>query len=339
MAEEWPELQEAVAEQTSADYYFNSYSHFGIHEEMLKDEVRTRSYMNSIVKNGHLFKGKTVLDVGCGTGILCLFAARAGAAKVIGVECSDIIEQARNIVRDNNFEHVITLVKGKVEEVVLPVDKVDIIISEWMGYFLLYESMLDTVLYARDKWLNPGGLIFPDKATLYVAAIEDGEYKDEKINFWNNVYGYDMSCIKKLAMMEPLVDTVNEEAIVSQPYPILTVDIATVRKEDLDFKSQFSLPITRNDYVHAVVAWFDITFSHCHKPLSFSTGPAARYTHWKQTVFYLDEAITVNTNETLNGTIAVKRNHKNPRDLDIKIAYHFEGANSTLHNTQFYRLR
>ena len=48
---------------------------------------------------------------------------------------------------------VITLIKGKVEEVELPVPKVDIIISEWMGYFLLYESMLDTVLVARDKWL------------------------------------------------------------------------------------------------------------------------------------------------------------------------------------------
>ena len=48
---------------------------------------------------------------------------------------------------------VITLIKGKVEEVELPFPKVDIIISEWMGYFLLYESMLDTVLYARDKWL------------------------------------------------------------------------------------------------------------------------------------------------------------------------------------------
>ena len=47
----------------------------------------------------------------------------------------------------------ITLIKGKVEEVELPVDKVDIIVSEWMGYFLLYESMLDTVLVARDKWL------------------------------------------------------------------------------------------------------------------------------------------------------------------------------------------
>jgi type I protein arginine methyltransferase len=76
----------------------------------------------------------------------------------------------------------ITLVKGKLEETELPIKKFDIIISEWMGYFLLYESMLDTVLEARDRYLKPGGLIFPDHATLYIAAIEDQEYKEEKIN-------------------------------------------------------------------------------------------------------------------------------------------------------------
>ena len=75
----------------------------------------------------------------------------------------------------------VTTREGKMEEVKLPFDKVDIIISEWMGYFLLYESMLDTVLYARDKYLAKDGLIFPDKATIYMAGIEDGEYKEEKI--------------------------------------------------------------------------------------------------------------------------------------------------------------
>lgn len=56
----------------SEQHYFNSYNHHGIHEEMLKDEVRTRSYMNAIVQNKHLFKDKIVLDVGCGTGILSM---------------------------------------------------------------------------------------------------------------------------------------------------------------------------------------------------------------------------------------------------------------------------
>lgn len=79
----------------------------------------------------------------------------------------------------------VKLLKGKMEEVTLPVDKVDIIVSEWMGYFLLYESMcvarppgkadrarLDTVLDARDRYLKPGGMMFPDTASIYMAAIE-----------------------------------------------------------------------------------------------------------------------------------------------------------------------
>merc|ERR1719510_514848 len=68
-------------EEEKLDYYFDSYSHFGIHEEMLKDTVRTATYQNSILQNKHLFKDKVVLDIGCGTGILCLFAASAGAKK------------------------------------------------------------------------------------------------------------------------------------------------------------------------------------------------------------------------------------------------------------------
>lgn len=94
---------------------------------------------------------------------------------------STIIDKAREIVEVNGLSDKITLIQGKMEEITLPVDKVDIIVSEWMGYFLLYESMLDTVLWARDRYLAPNGLIFPDRAHIYMAAIEDGDYKDEKI--------------------------------------------------------------------------------------------------------------------------------------------------------------
>lgn len=73
---------------TSKDYYFDSYSRFGIHEEMLQDEVRTITYRDSMYHNPHLFKDKVVLDVGCGTGILCLFAIKAGAKMAIGVTIS-----------------------------------------------------------------------------------------------------------------------------------------------------------------------------------------------------------------------------------------------------------
>ena len=67
---------------------------------------------------------------------------------------------------------VVEIIKGKMEEITLPVEKVDIIISEWMGYCLFYESMLDTVLYARDRYLTKDGMMFPDRATLFITAIE-----------------------------------------------------------------------------------------------------------------------------------------------------------------------
>lgn len=330
---------ETNVEKTSKDYYFDSYSHYGIHEEMLKDSVRTRTYMNAIVQNKHLFQDKIVLDVGCGTGILSMFAAQAGAKHVYGIDCSGIITQAKQIVEDNHLSDKITLIRGKVEEVVLPVDKVDIIISEWMGYFLLYESMLDTVLYARDQWLVEGGLIFPDKATLYIAGIEDGEYRQEKLDFWDNVYGFNMNAIKVIAEKEPLVDTVNADAVLSNACPILDIDITKVKKEDLTFTSKFSIVCNRADYCHGLVAYFDCAFTQCHKKISFSTGPHARYTHWKQTMFYLKDPLTVAAGDVIQGALTCTPNVDNPRDLDVDIKVDFEGVHCKSHTDMSYHIR
>ncbi|KAJ3100149.1 Protein arginine N-methyltransferase 1 [Phlyctochytrium bullatum] len=323
---------------TSKDYYFDSYAHYGIHEEMLKDEVRTMSYRNSIYMNQHLFKDKVVLDVGCGTGILCMFAAKAGAKLVVGVDMSNIIDQAKVIVKDNGFEDKIVLIKGKMEEVQLPVDKVDIILSEWMGYCLLYESMLNTVLYARDRYLAKDGLIFPDKATMYLCAIEDGDYKDEKIGFWDNVYGFNMSHIKSLALREPLVDTVDPKAIVTSSCPFRSIDLYTVTVDDLSFSVPFKINAHRDDYVHAFICYFDIKFTACHRPIQFSTGPQSQYTHWKQTVFYLTDYLTVNKDESISGTFSLAPNKSNQRDLDITISYSFHGRNSSLEATHQYKM-
>lgn len=187
---------------------------------MLKDTVRTKSYENAMVKNAHLFKGKTVLDIGCGTGILSMFACKAGAKHVYGIEMANIYKDAQKIVKENGFGNKITIINGKVEEVELPVPEVDIIISEWMGYFLLYEGMLDSVIFARDKWLKKGGLLFPDRAVIYLTAIEDSEYKKEKLGFWDNVYQMKMTCMKNWAKMEPLVDYVPPKGLVTNDCPV-----------------------------------------------------------------------------------------------------------------------
>lgn len=83
--------------------------------------MRTEGYRDAILKNPSLFKGKTVLDIGCGTGILSIFAAQAGAAKVIGIDCSGMADFATKIVAENGLDGVVSIIKGKVEEITLPV--------------------------------------------------------------------------------------------------------------------------------------------------------------------------------------------------------------------------
>lgn len=114
-----------------------------------------------------------VLDVGCGTGILSMFSAKAGASKVYGIDQSDVVYKAMDIVRENGYHETIDLIKGRIEDTVLPVEKVDIIVSEWMGYFLLFEGMLDSFIYARDHHLNSGGLILPNRCVLNLVGCSD----------------------------------------------------------------------------------------------------------------------------------------------------------------------
>ncbi|XP_008335208.1 protein arginine N-methyltransferase 3 [Cynoglossus semilaevis] len=296
--------------------YFGSYSHYGIHEEMLKDKVRTESYRDFMYRNPEVFKDKVVLDVGCGTGILSMFAARAGAKKVFAVDQSEIIYQAMDIVRCNKLEDKITLIKGRIEDIKLPVEKVDIIISEWMGYFLLFESMLDSVLYARDLYLADGGSVYPDLCNISLAAVGDTQKHEDRIAFWDDVYDFNMSCMKKAVVPEAVVEVVRAETLISEPAVIQTIDCNTVCLSELEFSSDFCLRMTKTTDCTAVVGYFDIFFERgCSNKVMFSTGPQVTKTHWKQTVFLLEKPISVQAGEELQGKITVRKNRKDPRSL------------------------
>lgn len=156
---------------------------------------------------------------------------------------------------------------------------------------------------------------------------------------WNNVYGFNMRVIRDLAMLEPLVDTVQQEAVITDHCTLWTCDIQTVKKSDLTFECPWRISARRNDFMHAVVVYFDIEFSHCHKPIKFSTGPQAKYTHWKQTVFYLQEPLTAEVGEVVEGVLRCRPNARNHRDLDIELEYKMEGRVSQVRVAQAYRLR
>jgi hypothetical protein len=122
-------------------------------------------------------------------------STQAGAKKVIAVEASNLANIAREVVKENGFESVIEVFQSKIEEFELPesIEEVDILVSEWMGFYLLHEGMLDSVLVARDKFLKDGGLLFPESATIYLAPCSVPGRFDK----WENLSGVKMTSFAK----------------------------------------------------------------------------------------------------------------------------------------------
>ncbi|PON68179.1 Protein arginine N-methyltransferase [Parasponia andersonii] len=335
--------------------YFNSYAHVGIHEEMIKDRVRTETYRQAIMQHQSSIAGKVVVDVGCGTGILSIFCAQAGAKRVYAVDASEIALQANEVVKANNLSDTVIVLHGRVEDVIID-EEVDVIISEWMGYMLLYESMLGSVIVARDRWLRPGGLILPSHATLYMAPVTHLERYSESIDFWRNVYGIDMSAMlplaKQCAFEEPCVETIVGENILTWPHVVKHIDCYAVTIGELEsvstrynFKSMMRAPL------HGFAFWFDVEFngsvispinSHAPSPLTethpvdgsqrkkrsnpnealvLSTAPEDPPTHWQQTLIYFYDPIEVEQDQLIEGSVTLSQSKENARFMNIRLEY------------------
>mmetsp|Transcript_2356 Transcript_2356/g.2195 ORF Transcript_2356/g.2195 Transcript_2356/m.2195 type:complete len:439 (-) Transcript_2356:133-1449(-) len=322
-------------------YYFDSYSHHSIHETMLRDFVRTSSYEQAILSNSDtLFKGKNVLDIGCGTGVLSIFAAKAGAKKVIAIDNSDIVTQAQNIVSANGYGDIIICVKGKLEDLIannkMPLidgEKIDVIVSEWMGYALFFETMLPSVLLARDKLMSPSGTMYPNGATLFLEGA-----KDASLEYWDSVHGIDMSSMKKRVgkelCSEATVATVNKDMIVTNRLELIGFNLNTCKDKDLDFTVPFELKPNSQEgettKIDKVVLSFDIAFDAPNtNPVHFSTGCQSEATHWQQASLWFEPstAPTLSNDEILRGNLSLTRNVKNPRALDINLIWEV-GSNS-----------
>lgn len=301
----------------SDEGYFSSYAHFGIHYDMLSDKVRTQSYKDAIINNQNSIQDKIVLDLGCGTGILSMFAATAGAKKVYALDQSEVIYHAMDIIRENKLENVIKTVKGRLENTKLD-EKVDIVVSEWMGYFLLFEGMLDSVIYARDHCLNPGGLLLPNRCNISLVANGDIDTHKKLIEFWSDVYGYKMNCMKSEVVREASIDIVPSQHIISEPCIVKDIDLYTCNTDIINFTSEFKLPIICDGFVTSLVGYFD-TFFELPQTVSFSTGPHETPTHWKQTLFFFRDCKEVKKGDIIEGTITCSRLKTDVRGLSVLI--------------------
>lgn len=221
------------------------------------------------------------------------------------------------ICRTNNIENI-EFVKGRLEDTELPENKVDIIISEWMGYFLLFEGMLDSVIYARDNHLSPNGLLLPNRCNISIAGFGDVRRHSEFVGFWKNVYGFDMSCMQTEVLKEASVEVCDPDYVLSEPVVVLDLDLMTVDVKCPNFEYDFNLKIVKPGQLTSIVGYFD-TFFELPSPVEFSTSPMATPTHWKQVVFYFKELVPVNEGDEIPGRFICRRDPKDMRSLKIQL--------------------
>ena len=324
--------------------YFDLYAPMRSQKIMLEDMLRMEAYHAGIFGNSSaLLADKIVLDVGTGTGVLAVWAAKAGAKHVYAVDASGAYQHAEQLVRSEGVSDRVTVLHTKIEEAEIP-QSVDVIISEWMGVFLIKESMFDSVAYARDKWLKPGGLLLPSRATIELGLYTPDKDYDHTNFVRENLERERTEWAKTVAdlrsldvdysalthnLEQELLDHYLRNAIRSNylssdnlaadAKQILAFDCATVDPAALiQFSKEFQFTITQHAEIRGFLGWFTVQFPN---GVVLDTGPKPTYNHWGQQLYPLEQSLEVVPGDHVVGTITVRRNPLEPRLNIVEFQY------------------
>jgi histone-arginine methyltransferase CARM1 len=309
--------------------FFCYYASLVHQQNMLQDMVRTGAYHSAIVNNASDFAGKVVVDVGTGSGVLAYFAVRAGARHVYALEASGVAQRAKTLLEANGLGSRITVLQAKVEEAVLP-EQADIIISEPMGFMLIHERMLESYIIARQRFLKPGGLMFPSRGTIHVAPFTDPALhaeQCEKVAFWRTTdfFGLDLSPLLDAARRDhfgqPVVGFVDPASLLSPLTATAGIDFAADSPQSLHLLTvPFSFTASRTALCHGLATWFDVTFTGSTEELHLRTGPTAPGTHWYQVRILLPEPVAVNAGQRLEGELRCTANARYSYDCVLRMS-------------------
>ncbi|MEH6593341.1 MAG: class I SAM-dependent methyltransferase [Halioglobus sp.] len=277
--------------------YRMSYRDVAMHKVMLQDVVRTDAYeksINEVVRPNH-----SVLDFGCGTGILAMFAARAGAGKVIAVDRSPFIKTAEEIAAQNNFENI-DFYHADHQSLELD-EKVDVIVSEWMGHCLFYEAMLEPLLAVRDRYLEQDGVMIPAQVSLHAGLVWDEDVLDDLSFLKEKPYDIDFSPIAHVPFQQTDLVTLEPDSIMESTAHLGSLNMHTIGKADTPRIFTGTIKPDKKGEIFALCGWFSTNLS---QGVTFGTGPKDLPTHWDQILFPLPECFTVDPCRELTITLS-----------------------------------
>ncbi len=267
------------------------YAEFEVHRTMIRDRVRTEAFRQAI--EAVVRPGDVVLDVGAGSGILSLFAARAGAARVYAVEQTTIAVLAQQLAAANGFGDTVQVIQGDILEIEPP-ERVDVVVSEWLGGFGIDEGMLVPVIAARDRWLKPGGAMIPDSVTAWAALVHD-RYLADMVDFLRaDPYGLRLDELVNTTVNEILYSGTFRHLAAgdrrSEPSRLWTTDTNQVPIEQAmaPHEAETLLQVREPGTANALALWFRAQLA---PGISLSVGPGDPPTHWGMTTAPLNSPI------------------------------------------------
>jgi hypothetical protein len=268
-----------------------------IHAAMLNDRSRTESFLAGIAEV--VRPGDVVVDVGTGTGILAMAAARAGASRVYAVEATRIGRHARANFEANGFGDRITLVEGWSTRVTLP-ERADVLVSEMIGNEPLAESVIEVFNDARARMLKPSPRLVPSSVRVFGLPVEIPRaelarrvFVDESLSAWHSWYGFDFSRLAVAARSSSQVFTIKPHKargwrILGDPVPLAEIDFRTTTGLAIDTTVRSAAACQGR--MSGLVTYFELELGPTAR-LSTHPGLADESNHWLSPVWVLPQEL------------------------------------------------
>lgn len=268
-----------------------------LHIDMLNDRTRTSCFINAI--NEVVRPDDIVVDIGTGTGVLAVAAARAGARHVYAIEAGQISKLARVLIRNNGFSDRITLIRGWSTQIDLP-ERADVLISEVIGHEPLAEDVLETTADAVQRLVKPKARLVPGRLKIYCLPVTIPPSEIKKLVFtpkalrdWHDWYGINFD-----ALQEANPDTLFRFLI--NPYhlrnwkplspPLLLEDIDFRNCDIPQVEATGTTRAAHDGLLNGLIFYFELALS---RSIRLSTHPSLvkKDHHWSSPVWVLTDPL------------------------------------------------
>lgn len=278
-------------DQRTADFL-----HF--HRAMIQDLTRTDRYLQAILDM--VRPGDVVIDIGCGTGLLAMFACMAGARHVYAFEQGPVIDLARRLVEENGYAARITLINAWSTAADVP-ERGDVLVTETIGNLGPDEGLTGWVADARERLLKAGGRIIPAALRTFAAPVEQPEAYDNVAGWDASRFGLRFDAARDLAAQAVWWWDLQASDVLAAAREAWRLDLA----QDALRAAQNTLHFTclRRGQVHGLGVWFAAELA---PGITLGNAPPNESPSWQQGFLPLEQPLPVRAGDRLQAKLAMQ---------------------------------